>query len=174
MRSIYLIISEVFWLQKKRLKLFYGNPTEKYFKRQFQIAAVEAKLTRNVRRKEDLLVSNFERRLDSILFRCHFSRSFRQLKQIISHGNVLVNDKTIVCAKYSVKLGDIITLDPKVHSFIKKNVIKSNFWPFPPSYLQVNYKTFTVIIADDISISHFSTSFPFWLNLKNIFYNYSY
>jgi hypothetical protein len=48
----------------------------------------------------------------------------------------------------------------------------SNLWPFPPKYLQINYRTFQIVIIDDILYTHTSLNFPFFLDFTNIVTKY--
>jgi|NorSeaMetagenome_1021524.scaffolds.fasta_scaffold01506_6 small subunit ribosomal protein S4 len=163
-----------FLATKKRLNLFYGRFTESKFKSEFEKASIDAKKISGLKRKEDLLISTLESRLDTILFRSYFLSSFRHIRQLISHGKILVNGKKTANYNYLVKPGDIITLDFKIHSLVKNTLLKAKLQRIIPSYLQVSYKTLTIIMVKEINISYLAQLFPFWVNLKNIFYNYSY
>jgi ribosomal protein S4 len=164
----------LFLATKKRLNLFYGKFTEAKFKAKFIEASIEAKKTVRQRRKEDLVLSKLETRLDTILFRSNFLSSFRYIRQVISHGKVFVNGNKMVNYDYFVKPGDVITLDPKLHSLVKSHIIETKFQGLLPCYLQISYKTLSIVMVQEINISYLSHLFPFWVNLKNIFYNYSY
>lgn len=164
----------LFLATKKRLNLFYGKFAETKFKSEFNEASIEAKKTLSRRRKEDLFLSKLETRLDTILFRSHFLHSFRHIRQVISHGKVFVNGNKMVNYGYLVKPGDVITIETKIHSLVKNHLVETKFQGLVPCYLQISYKTLTIIMVQEINISYLSHLFPFWVNLKNIFYNYSY
>jgi len=159
---------------KKRLNLFYGKFEADEFKAKFMEASIEAKKTARQRRKEDLLLSELETRLDTILFRANFLSRFMLIRQLISHGKVFVNGNKMVYYNYFVKPGDVITLDPKVHSLVKSYIKATKFQGLLPCYLKVNYKTLSIVMVQEINISYLTHLFTFWVNLKNSFYNYFY
>ncbi|MDR2811729.1 MAG: 30S ribosomal protein S4 [Endomicrobium sp.] len=78
----------------------------------------------------DNLFKILELRLDNVVYRLGLASSKRMARQIINHGNVLVNGKKIDLPRYQVKAGDIITVPEKYKSnaVIKKLVegISSN------------------------------------------------
>lgn len=74
--------------------------------------------------------SNFlcflERRLDTVLCKLHFTPTFASARQLITHGKIMVNNKTITKATYLLKPGDIVSIDPKIKEQTTTN-IKSFF-----------------------------------------------
>jgi small subunit ribosomal protein S4 len=56
------------------------------------------------------LLTLLERRLDSVLYSSGLSASRSHAKQLISHGNVLVNGQVLSIPSYLVKVGDKISL----------------------------------------------------------------
>ena len=87
---------------KQRLKGYYGNITEKQFRRIYQEA---------VRRRGDtieLLVGLLEQRLDTVVYRLKFVPTVFAARQFINHGHILVNDKRVNIPSYRVKEGDVI------------------------------------------------------------------
>lgn len=89
--------------EKQKLKRYYGV-AEKQFTKYFQTA---------VRMKgntgENLLVL-LERRLDNVLFALGFSESRRGARQLISHGNVVVNGRRCDVASRLVRTEDRIEI----------------------------------------------------------------
>jgi len=61
---------------------------------------------------ETLLLS-LERRLDNVVCRLGFATSRDQARQLVTHGNVLVNGKKLDIASAQVNAGDVITLRDK-------------------------------------------------------------
>ena len=114
----------------------------------------------------------FESRLDSVLFRSHFSSSLRNSEQIISHGCIKVNDKIIKNKSYLLKPGDLISINPKYFYITPKKFKRlknlsfwSNyfwFWCTPPGYLIIKYKTMQIIFGSNKNFN-FSSYFPFLL-----------
>lgn len=62
----------------------------------------------------DNLMILLERRLDNVVYNAGLCLSRSHAKELISHKLVLVNDKVLNISSYSVKVGDVITLNPKI------------------------------------------------------------
>ena len=87
---------------KQRLKGYYGNITEKQFRRIYEDA---------VRRRGDtieLLVGLLEQRLDTVVYRLKFVPTVFAARQFINHGHIRVNDRRVNIPSYRVKEGDVI------------------------------------------------------------------
>jgi len=145
---------------KQKINLFYGGLTKKYMKR---IVAVN--LEKN---KSKSLMYGLENRLDSILYRSHFSSSLRTARQLISHGHILVNKSRVKNSSYKVQLGDYIEVSPKIHFLIKFNIGNSSLWPLPPKNLCINYKTLQIIYIQNVNRINLSTYFPFWVDWNTL------
>ncbi len=92
---------------KQKLKGYYGDLTEKQFKRVFAEAA---------RVKGDtgeMLVGFLERRLDAVVYRAKFVPTIWAARQFVNHGHVLVNGKAVNIPSYRVKEGDVIEVRQK-------------------------------------------------------------
>ena len=72
-----------------------------------------------------LFIKQLETRLDTALFRSHFSYSYRNARQLISHKKVCVNNKIVQHNSYLLKKGDLITLDKSTFKFVTHNILKS-------------------------------------------------
>jgi len=95
-------------LAKQRLKFYYGNITEKQFKRAYQEA---------IRRRGDTsenLIGLLERRLDAVVYRMKLVATVFAARQLVNHGHVLVNGKRVTISSYQVKVGDVIELRGKM------------------------------------------------------------
>lgn len=108
---------------KKKLNLFYGGLLEKKLKKQVKSILY---LKKNVDFNFSL-IELFEKKLDSVLFRSYFSSSFRNSRQMISHGYIMVNNKIIKDKSYLLKPGDLISVNPKYFHIIQKNLKKLLF-----------------------------------------------
>lgn len=87
---------------KQKLKGYYGNITEKQFRRTYDEA---------VRMKGDTsenLIGLLERRLDAVIYRAKFVPTVFAARQFVNHGHVLVNGKKVNIPSYRVKPGDVI------------------------------------------------------------------
>ena len=72
-----------------------------------------------------LFIQKLETRLDTALYRAHFSYSFKNARQLISHKKIYVNNKMIQFNSYKLKKGDLITLDKDIFKFVIFNISKS-------------------------------------------------
>jgi small subunit ribosomal protein S4 len=64
----------------------------------------------------DNLLKVLELRLDNVVYRLGLAFSKRMARQVINHGNILVNGKKIDLPRYQVKTGDIIAVPEKYKS----------------------------------------------------------
>ena len=64
----------------------------------------------------DKLIGLLECRLDNLVFRLGFAPSLRSAKQLVSHGNVFVNNQKRTISSEVLKPGDKITLKEKIYS----------------------------------------------------------
>lgn len=72
-----------------------------------------------------LLLTFLEMRLDNLVFRLGFAPTIMAAKQIITHGHILLNGKSINIPSYSCTPKDLITAKS---SFISMNLIKKNLF----------------------------------------------
>lgn len=156
----------------KKFRLFYGNPSKKYVKKQINYI-LNKKINKNLNFKL-LLLEIFEKRLDIILYRSKFALSLRNAKQLISHGKVFVNKVHVKTPSYKLKPGDLISINPKFYTLVEQNIKNSQTWPIPPKYLIINYKTLEIINHSDISKINNSTTFRSHLNIEKVLFNYSF
>lgn len=87
---------------KQKLKGYYGEVTEKQFKKQYTEAArMKGDTSQN-------LIGLLERRLDTVVYRAKFVATMFAARQFINHGHVKVNGKRVNISSYLVKVGDVI------------------------------------------------------------------
>jgi small subunit ribosomal protein S4 len=87
---------------KQKLKGYYGNITEKQFRKYYAEA---------IRLKGDSsenLIGLLERRLDAVVYRAKFVATVFAARQFVNHGHIRVNGKRVNIASYQVKVGDVI------------------------------------------------------------------
>ena len=92
---------------KQRLKGYYGNITERQFRKLYQEA---------MRRRGDTsenLIGLLERRLDAVVYRMKFVPTVFAARQFVNHGHIRVNGKRVNIASYLVKEGDVIEVKEK-------------------------------------------------------------
>ena len=89
---------------KQKLKGYYGDLTEKQFRR------IYAEAERVKGDTGENLVGLLERRLDAIIYRAKFVPTIFAARQFVNHGHVEVNGKRVNIASYRVKEGDVISI----------------------------------------------------------------
>ena len=92
---------------KQKLKGYYGNMTERQFRRYYDEA---------VRRKGDTsetLIELLERRLDAVVYRSKYVPTVFAARQFVNHGHVKVNGRAVNIPSYLVKDGDLIEVREK-------------------------------------------------------------
>ena len=90
-------------LEKQKVRILYGV-LEKQFRNYFNKAAKIPKATGAA------LLILLERRLDNVIYRLNFAPTRAAARQLVSHGNVLVNGNKVNIPSYSVNSGDVVTL----------------------------------------------------------------
>jgi small subunit ribosomal protein S4 len=89
-------------MAKQRLKGYYGNITEKQFRRAY------AEANRRRGDTSENLVGLLERRLDAVVYRMKVVATVFAARQFVNHGHILVNGKRVTIPSYQVKIGDVI------------------------------------------------------------------
>ena len=87
---------------KQKLKGYYGDMTEKQFRRIF------AEAERIKGDTGENLIGLLERRLDAVVYRAKFVSSIFAARQFVNHGHLLVNGHRVNIPSYRVKEGDVI------------------------------------------------------------------
>lgn len=96
-------------LEKQKVRILYGV-MEKQFHKYYVKAAAGTENTGVV------LLSLLERRLDNVVFRLGLAPTRAAARQLVSHGNVKVNDQKVTIPSFSVSIDDVITLTQKAQS----------------------------------------------------------
>ena len=87
---------------KQKLKGYYGDVTEKQFRR------IYAEAERLKGDTGENLIGLLERRLDAVVYRAKFVPTVFAARQFVNHGHVKVNGQRVNIASYRVKEGDLI------------------------------------------------------------------
>jgi small subunit ribosomal protein S4 len=92
---------------KQKLKGYYGDITEKQFKKTFTEAArMKGDASQN-------LIGLLERRLDMVVYRAKFAPTIWAARQLVNHGHVRVNGRKLNIPSARISVGDVIELGPK-------------------------------------------------------------
>src|SRR6201992_3071161 len=92
---------------KQKLKGYYGNITERQFRKYYTDAS---------RRPGDTgenMIGLLEPRLDTVFYRSKFVPPPFAARQLVSHGHVRVNGRRVTIASYQMKPTAVIELSPK-------------------------------------------------------------
>ena len=92
---------------KQKLKGYYGDLTEKQFRKIF------AEAERVKGDTGEMLVGLLERRLDAVVYRAKLVPTIFAARQFVNHGHVMVNGKRVNIASYRVKEGDVVEVRQK-------------------------------------------------------------
>jgi len=87
---------------KQKLKGYYGNITEKQFRRTYDEA------NRRRGNTAELLIGLLESRLDAVVYRAKFVPTVFAARQFVNHGHVMVNGRKVNIPSYRCKPGDVI------------------------------------------------------------------
>jgi small subunit ribosomal protein S4 len=89
--------------EKQKARRIYGL-LETQFRNNFEKAALAKGIT------GDIMLSNLERRLDSVIYRMGFGTSRAQARQIVRHGHIEINGRKCNIPSAQVKPGDVISV----------------------------------------------------------------
>ncbi len=89
-------------MAKQKLKGFYGDITEKQFRKTYDEAA------RRRGNTAELLVGLLESRLDTVVYRAKFVPTVFAARQFVNHGHVTLNGVKANVASMMVKPGDVV------------------------------------------------------------------
>ena len=92
---------------KQKLKGYYGDLTEKQFRRIYgEAERIKGDTGEN-------LIGLLERRLDAVVYRAKFVATIFAARQFVNHAHVLVNGKRVNIPSYRVNVGDVIEVREK-------------------------------------------------------------
>ncbi len=122
---------------KQKLRLYYGNITEKQFRRTYEEAA------RRKGNTAENLIGLLESRLDALVYRSKFTPTVFSARQFVNHGHVKVNGKRVTIPSFQVKTTDVIEVREKARTMaIVLEALQSGERDIP-EYLEVDPKAMT-------------------------------
>ena len=122
---------------KQKLKGYYGNITERQFRKIYE----EASRLRGSTSEQ--LIGLLERRLDAVVYRSKFVPTVFASRQFVSHGHVSVNGHKVDICSYRCKVGDVIEVkEPSRQLTMVLEAIKSSERDLP-DYLEVDHTKMT-------------------------------
>ncbi|WP_372837841.1 30S ribosomal protein S4 [Phaeovulum sp.] len=132
---------------KQKLKGYYGDLTEKQFRKIFTEAA-------RVRGDTgEALVGLLERRLDAVVYRAKFVPTVFAARQFVNHGHILVNGKRVNIGSYRVSEGDVISVREKSRQLAIVLEAVQLIERDVPDYLEVDHSKMTATFVRQPSLS---------------------
>ncbi len=122
--------------EKQKVKRIYGV-SEKQMRKYYEMAIkMKGQAGHN-------LLQLLERRLDNVVYRLGFASSRAQARQIVNHGWILVNGKSVDVPSYLVKVGDVIELKEKfrLNAHVQEN-LEARVQRGIPSWLEIDPENF--------------------------------
>ena len=123
---------------KQKLKGYYGNLTEKQFRRTYDDAA------RRKGNTSENLIGLLESRLDAVVYRAKFVPTPFAARQFVNHGHVLVNGKRVNIASYRVKPDDVVSVRERSRNMALVLEAAQSAERDTPDYLEVDTKGLSV------------------------------
>jgi small subunit ribosomal protein S4 len=122
---------------KQKLKGYYGDLTEKQFKKVYvEAARVKGDTGEN-------LIGLLERRLDAVVYRAKFVPTIFAARQFVNHGHVTVNGKPVNIPSYRVNEGDVVEVRQKSKQMALVLEAVSLAERDVPDYLEVDHSKMT-------------------------------
>ncbi|MGI9013069.1 MAG: 30S ribosomal protein S4 [Phycisphaerales bacterium] len=125
--------------EKQKLRYHYSI-LEKQFRRYMARAA---RMRGNT---GELLLQLLERRLDNVVRRAGVVRTIWAARQMVVHGHVLVNGRKVDRPSYEIKVGDVVSVRPRVEKLVRENM-ESMAGHIVPGWLNFNPAELKVAIV---------------------------
>ena len=127
--------------EKQKAKKIYG-----ILEKQFRIFFARAAKKRGV--TGETLIQLLERRLDNLIYRILFVPSRAEARQLVSHGLITVNGRTVNIPSFQVRVGDVV--EPRQEESLRKR-IQDNLEMLKdrplPEWLELNRETLEVKVV---------------------------
>ena len=123
-------------MAKQKLKGYYGNISEKQFRKYYAEA---------MRRKGDNgenLIGILESRLDAIVYRMKFAMTVFAARQFVNHGHVSVNGTRVTIPSYMIKVGDKIEVRGKSKELAVLKEASESAERDVPDYIEVDHSKY--------------------------------
>ena len=126
--------------EKQKAKKIYGM-LERKFRNFFEQASKKRGVT------GETLIQLLERRLDNVIYRALFVPSRAEARQLVTHGLIIVNGRTVNIPSFQVRSGDVINLNPEetIKKRVQNNLEMLKDKPLP-EWLELNRETMEVKI----------------------------
>lgn len=131
-------LKAAFYMEKQKLKKFYGNLSEHEFKQLANFISYK----KGRRQQGYRFILGLERRLDALYYRFYLARNIKEARTVVLEGKILINGKAIIDYKHMIKKHDMITF-AKPYEMIEiwrermesKTLLGLQLGPFPDPFL---------------------------------------
>ncbi len=120
---------------KQKLKGYYGNITEKQFRRTYEEA------TRRRGDTSENLIGLLESRLDAFVYRMGVVPTVFAARQFVNHGHILVNGKRVTIPSYRLQPGEEVSVRESSRQIPMVLEAMANPERTAPEYMDFNEKT---------------------------------
>ncbi len=124
-------------MAKQKLKGFYGEITEKQFRKTYDEAS------RRRGNTAELLVGLLESRLDCVVYRSKFVPTIFAARQFVNHGHVSVNGIKANIASMTLKPGDVVQVREKSRNMALVIEAMGSGERDVPDYIEIDAKAMT-------------------------------
>jgi small subunit ribosomal protein S4 len=122
---------------KQKLRMYYGNITERQFRKVYTEAA------RRKGNTAENLIALLESRLDAFVYRSKFVPTVFAARQFVNHGHVKVNGKRVNIASYVCKPGDVVEVREKARNMALVLEALQSPERDVPDYIEIDPKAMT-------------------------------
>jgi small subunit ribosomal protein S4 len=122
---------------KQKLRLYYGNITEKQFRRIF------AEASRRKGNTAENLIGLLESRLDAVIYRAKFTPTPFAARQFVNHGHVKVNGRRVTIPSFVCRAGDVIEVSDKAKAMALVLEALGSGERDVPDYIELDPKAMT-------------------------------
>ena len=124
-------------MAKQKLKFYYGDITEKQFRKTFDEAS------RRKGNTAENLIGLLESRLDAFVYRSKFVPTIFAARQFVNHGHVTLNGKKANIASMMVRDGDVVEVKGKSREIAMVLEALASPERDVPDYVEVDVKKMT-------------------------------
>jgi small subunit ribosomal protein S4 len=149
----------------RKIRIFYGNLRYGMMKNIYRKA--ESKKGGDIIEK---IVNILESRLLTIVYRLRWAKNPLAARQLVSHCHILVNGKVVNYGSYMIKVGDVISLSPKIRENTQVlEALNNNLLP-TPIHLEIGEDKFSGKFLNIPKIAEINYTFkPNYLSLVEVF-----
>ncbi len=128
-------------LAKQKLKFYYGDITEKQFRKTYDEA------NRRKGNTAENLIGLLESRLDAFVYRSKFVPTIFAARQFVNHGHVRVNGRKTNIASFRLQPGDVVAIREKSRSMALVLEALGSSERDIPDYIEVDPKAMAATLV---------------------------